>query len=152
MSIKDLLLKIKGKCQNSVFLFKHKAKIAFRADFFTAIVILLVGFAGFGLGRLSALEGKKSPILIERNPLFSSLLNETVPIRDSVSSLGTPTTKSIQNSREKSFVASKTGTKYYFPWCGGVSKIKEENKIWFDSAIKARESGYTPAANCAGLK
>ena len=146
MSIKDTLLKIKGKCQNSLFMLNHKAKRAFRADFFTAIVIILVAFAGFGLGRLSALEGKRSPILIEKNLSLSPSSNE------SISNKNTASVKTAQNPSEKSFVAAKSGTKYYFPWCGGVSRIKEENKIWFASEAEARKAGFTPAANCAGLK
>lgn len=143
MSIKDLFLKIKVWGGNSAFIFKHKAGRAFHADFFAAIVIVLVAFAGFGLGRLSALEGKKSPILIERNQFLS-------PSSD-IPSLGTPTTKS-KNLPEKFFVAAKSGTRYYFPWCGGVSRIKEENKIWFASEAEAQKAGFAPAANCAGLK
>ncbi|MBM2817710.1 MAG: protein of unknown function with transrane region [Parcubacteria group bacterium] len=146
MSIKDILLKIKGKCQNSLFMLNHKAKRAFHADFFTAIVIILVAFAGFGLGRLSALEGKKSPILIERNSVSAILLG------DNISDEKLTVAKTVQNESNKSFVAAKSGTRYYFPWCGGVSRIKEENKIWFASEAEARKAGYTPAANCAGLK
>jgi hypothetical protein len=146
MSIKDILLKIKSKCQNSLFTLNHKAKRAFRADFFATIVIILVAFAGFGLGRLSALEGKKSPILIERNLSLLPSSDETVLNKNIKSG------EIIQNSTEKSFVAAKSGTRYYFPWCGGVSRIKEENKIWFASEAEARKAGYTPAANCAGLK
>lgn len=146
MSIKDLFLKIKVWGGNSAFIFKHKAKRASHADFFTAIVIILVAFAGFGLGRLSALEGKKSPILIEKNQSFSPASNEIIPNEKLTSA------KTIQNSSEKSFVAAKSGTRYYFPWCGGVSRIKEENKIWFASEAEARKAGFVPAANCAGLK
>jgi len=146
MSIKDILLKIKVWGGNSAYMFKHKAKIAFRTDFFTAIVIILVAFAGFGLGRLSALEGKRSPILIEKNLSLSPSSNE------SISNKNTASVKTAQNPSKKSFVASKFGTKYYFPWCGGVSKIKEENKIWFASEAEAQKAGFTPAANCKGLK
>lgn len=146
MSIKDLFLKIKVWGGNSVFTFKHKTESATRADFFTAIIIILVAFAGFGLGRLSALEGKKLPILIEKNQSFSPSSNEIVSNQKLTS------TKTIQNSSEKSFVAAKSGTRYYFPWCGGVSRIKEENKVWFASEAEARKAGYTPAANCKGLK
>lgn len=49
------------------------------------------------------------------------------------------------------FVASKNGTKYYLPSCGGAGRIKEENKVWFASKADAEASGYTPAANCPGL-
>jgi hypothetical protein len=49
-------------------------------------------------------------------------------------------------------VASKNGTKYYFPWCSGVSKINEANKVWFDSYESAQKAGLTAAANCPNLK
>lgn len=49
-------------------------------------------------------------------------------------------------------VASKSGSKYHFPWCAGASQIKEENKIWFNSIEEARTAGYTPAGNCKGLE
>lgn len=145
MSIKDLLSKIKGNFQNSTFLFKHKVKTIFRADFFTVIVIVLATFASFGLGRLSALEDKKSPIVIERNLSFSSSSNE-IGSNKSFSNIDM-----IKNNSAKSFVASKSGTKYFLPWCGAVSKIKEENKIWFRSETEAKRAGYSPAANCKGL-
>lgn len=48
-------------------------------------------------------------------------------------------------------VASKTGKAYYLPWCGGVKRIKDENKVWFDSAQAAQAAGYIPAKNCKGL-
>ena len=146
MSIKDILLKIKSKCQNSLFMLNHKAKRAFHVDFFTAIVIIFVAFAGFGLGRLSALEGKKTPVLIERNLSLLPSSDEAVFNKNLTSG------KTVQNLSSKAFVAAKSGTRYYFPWCGGVSRIKEENKIWFASEAEARKAGFTPAANCAGLK
>ncbi len=48
-------------------------------------------------------------------------------------------------------VGSKSGTKYFLPWCGGVAQIKEENKIWFKDREAAEEAGYSPAGNCKGL-
>jgi len=52
---------------------------------------------------------------------------------------------------EKSFVASKNGTKYHYPWCPGAQSIKEENKIWFSTKEEAEKAGYQPASNCKGL-
>lgn len=49
-------------------------------------------------------------------------------------------------------IGSKNGTKYYFPWCGGVDRIKPENRVEFASIVLARQNGYTPAKNCKGLK
>ena len=149
MSIKDLFLKIKVWGVNSVFLLKNRAKKAFHADFFTVIVVVLVAFSGFGLGRLSSLEGNKTPILIEKDQSFL-FPSDDVSVKKDL----TPgkTIQNSSNSIQKYLVASKSGGKYYFPWCGGVSRIKEENKIGFASETEARKSGYTPAANCNGLK
>lgn len=148
MSIKDLFLKIKVWSGNSAFTFKHKTKNVFHADFFTAVIIALVAFAGFGLGRLSTLEGKKMPILIEKDQSFLYSSNETF-LDQKINNI--ETIKNLPNSSEKKFVASKSGAKYYLPWCGGVSRIKEENKIWFASEAEAKKSGYTPAVNCKGI-
>jgi len=49
------------------------------------------------------------------------------------------------------FVASKTGEAYHFPWCSGVLRIKEENKVWFETREAAEAAGYRPAKNCKGL-
>lgn len=49
------------------------------------------------------------------------------------------------------YVASKNGTRYYLPWCGGASRIKEENKVWFQTKEEAEARGLTPAKNCPGL-
>lgn len=49
------------------------------------------------------------------------------------------------------YVASKNGTRYYLPWCGGVSRIKEENRVWFQTKEEAEARGLTPAKNCPGL-
>lgn len=49
---------------------------------------------------------------------------------------------------EKSFVASISGGKYYLPSCRGASQIKEENRIWFETAAQAQAAGYEPAENC----
>lgn len=47
-----------------------------------------------------------------------------------------------------SIVASKSGTKYYFTWCSGVSRIKEENKVYFESEEEARGRGLTLSKTC----
>ena len=110
-------------------------------DLVIAFVIICVSLISFGLGRLSILENKKTPVKIESAPaaagqLITQLSDKEYPME-------------INN---KMFVASKNGTKYHFPWCSGAQRIKEENKIWFASKEEAEKSGYTPAVNCEGLK
>jgi len=56
--------------------------------------------------------------------------------------------KHSESSVGGEIVASKNGTKYYFPWCAGVNRIKEENKIYFSTEEQARGEGYDLAANC----
>lgn len=97
------------------------------------INLVLVGTLAFGLGRWSRIEESQTPVLIENpNPV-----GET-PVKTSITTT-------------KNFVASKNGKRYYYPRCAGASRIKEENKVWFDTANEAKQAGYTPAANCLGL-
>ncbi len=99
-------------------------------DLILAIVIILVALISFGLGRLSKIGESKTPITIE---------NLTGAVNNIATSTG-------------NFVASKSGTKYHYPWCSGAQSIKEENKIWFSTAEEAQKAGYQPASNCKGLK
>lgn len=105
-------------------------------------VIILVALISFGLGRLSKIGENKTPITIEN-----------ISGNISASQIGdnSPAVKPGVTAGEKLFVASKSGTKYHYPWCPGALNIKEENKIWFSSKEEAEKSGYSPAANCKGL-
>ncbi len=49
-------------------------------------------------------------------------------------------------------IASKTGSKYHLPDCPGAKTIAEKNKVVFASPADAERAGYSPAANCPGLK
>ena len=114
----------------------------YEADLIISAVIILVAFSGFGLGRLSKIEENKIPITIENssaNIISSQNINATPQLGGVAAKLG-------------GIVASKNGAKYYFPWCSGALRIKDENKIWFSSEDEAKKAGYSPAANCKGLK
>lgn len=103
-------------------------------DFFIVILIILIGGASFGLGRLSKIEELKTPINIQ------------YPKDNSVFVAG-----ATENSQNGTYVASKNGSKYHLPWCSGAQRISKSNEIWFDSKAEAEQSGYTPAANCKGI-
>ena len=113
-----------------------------KEDIFIVAVVVLVGFGGFGLGRLSRVHDEKIPVVINGAPAFA-----TAPAG------GARTLKKIdtQTQTGKNFVASVSGTKYHLPWCFGASAIKEANKIWFATEDEARAAGYGPAGNCKGL-
>ncbi|OHA46531.1 MAG: hypothetical protein A2541_00300 [Candidatus Taylorbacteria bacterium RIFOXYD2_FULL_36_9] len=138
MSIKDIGKKIKSYLEIKVnpLLFKIKDGFDVKKDTFIVLTIILVGLAGFGLGKLSALEKGREPIQIKKLNSLSSNINTSSP----------------ENTAVKLLVASKSGTKYHFPWCAGASQIADKNKIYFASYEEAQKAGYTPASNCQNLK
>ncbi|OHA19452.1 MAG: hypothetical protein A3C08_01200 [Candidatus Taylorbacteria bacterium RIFCSPHIGHO2_02_FULL_47_18] len=135
---------------------KEEIKLAYGVlnsrDFFFSAVIVLVGFASFGLGRLSLLESKREPMRVE-NALMAGVgvASESDEKKENIA-LGLPAVPAHAGQAGGQIVASKTGAKYHFPWCAGASQIAEKNKIWFDSVEEAQKAGYAPASNCKGLK
>ena len=113
-----------------------------KQDIFIAAVIFLVGLASFGLGRLSILWPEKTPLVIEGPDHKAISRQEPAAESKNYASMATGQGK---------YVASKNGTAYHFPWCPGAQKIKEENKIWFQTKGEAESRGYKPAGNCEGL-
>ena len=101
-----------------------------------AFIVILVGLAGFGLGKLSK--------------------NEDLPVRIEYAQQGSISEKTQNTSADETvstyqsgtIIASKNGTKYYFPDCRGVGNIKEENKIFFQSENEAVSAGYSKASGC----
>ena len=115
-----------------------------KSDLFIAGVIFLVGMGGFGLGRLSVLWQNKAPVEIAGSDVDSSL-GSTTPAEH----VPMPQQKALSGAGR--FVGSKSGSAYHYPWCPGALKIKEENKIWFQTKEEAEARGYKPAGNCPGL-
>ena len=146
----------------SNFLQKVKqGAVGSKTDLFTALIIFLIGMSGFGLGRLSAVWPDKQPIRI-MNPAEgearqgrqeSGIMNQGKgKSGDSPEITSTKDeSASLLNTSKGKYVASKSGTAYHFPWCPGALRIKEENKVWFDTKEEAEKRGYKPAGNCQGL-
>ncbi len=142
-SIKDFTEKIKSFLLKNINNIYNKEKgLLIKNDFFIIILMFLVGLSSFGLGKLSSFEKKKIPISIlnTQESMYASVLESSKE----------PDKKDA--TKKGIIVASKSGTKYYYSWCSGVNRIKEENKIWFDSTEEARARGLTPASGCIGLK
>ena len=96
-----------------------------------SIIIFLVGFSAFGLGRLSALDDSRQG---------AQLLYDTALSTEPIMNIG------------GAIVASKKGSKYHYPWCSGAKRMSDKNKRWFKSVEDARKAGYLPAGNCKGLE
>jgi hypothetical protein len=142
MSIKDITEKIKPHWQNTVIplISKVKSGLDIKEDLFIVLTIILIGLAGFGFGKLSALEKNSGEVVIK------SADHTEVGVSMSAAALV------ARGENNGLLVASKTGQKYHFPWCVGALQISEKNKIWFNSYEEAQKAGYTPASNCKGLK
>lgn len=146
-----LLLVIGGKLIIMSSIYKLTTKINFflkkltlSEDIFTVLIIILVGFVSFGLGRFSLIYENKEPVrIIHPKPLYVPTNAQNSP-NTLVSAIGEAIT-------EKMYVASKNGKKYHLPWCSGALRMKEENKIWFASKEEAESRGYTKALNCKGI-
>ncbi|MEK7133934.1 MAG: hypothetical protein AAB804_02590 [Patescibacteria group bacterium] len=95
------------------------------------VIVFLVAFSSFGLGRLSALEEVQPPV---------SIAQASVDARPRALVSG------------GLLMAARTGNAYYYPWCSGAAKILPQNQIWFASEKSARAAGYQPAKNCQGLE
>ena len=121
----------------------------------TALVIILSGTGGFLLGYLA---GKDEGPSVQGAHIDMSNLLAAPEV-----SVG-KTTDFVEKTTELPsqvpvipvppggmYVASKNGEAYYLPWCGGVKRIKEENRVWFASKIEAESAGYRPAKNCKGI-
>ena len=136
MSIKEIATKIKSELSTE--------------QSFAALLIVVVGVASFGLGRLSVTEETgTTPAVI------GSAIAERTVYEEEVENLQPDTsvavTETYLEEQEALYVASKNSDKYHLPWCGGAARISEANKVWFTSKAEAEAAGYTPAANCKGI-
>ncbi len=132
MSISDLLYKIKQKydIDNSTIV--------------SLLVVIGVGISAFGLGRLSVNNNdfiSKSNENIEITPIVG--ISPVKVIKQSSIEISDDQTGIIKN-----FVASKNGKLYYPASCTGAKRIKEENRVWFESTSDAEKAGYEFASSC----
>ncbi len=64
------------------------------------------------------------------------------------------TTEDISNNVPEAsgqVVASKSGKKYYLPWCKAAERISPANRVYFASAKDAEQAGLSKATNCKGM-
>lgn len=164
MSIKDLMEK--GK--------------SFLGVFYAPILIFLIAFIFFIFGRLSTIEERHTSIQITypnypnasstatalqsvsgavsqgsvrtKSPYPQALTASVTPGNASGSNSSTSTYQSASLEGTGEVIGSRSGKKYYFPWCGTLKRVKKQNQIHFASIGVARVAGYVPAHNCKGLQ
>ncbi len=117
------IAEVREKCKS--FLERSKRLEKPPRDILIFGVLLLASSLSFGLGYLTGLGAGSDSQEINIQKI-------TTP---------SPTGEEI--------IASKSGIRYYFSWCGGVNRISEGNKIYFVSVEEAESAGYTLATNCS---
>ncbi len=112
------------------------------------LIIIFVGISSFGLGRYSVLnQVSEDKIVIENDSKdINTISNRVSSINSNIDSV---TNQDTNNSSQ--VVASKTGKRYYLPWCGAAQRISDKNKVYFASALEAEKAGLTKATNCKGM-
>ena len=100
------------------------------AEWGVVAIVILVGLISFGLGRFSASEDVQSPVSVGQ-----------------ASTLQKPAALFMGGL----YVASRSGSVYYYPWCTGAQKILPANQVWFSTEDAAKRAGYSPAKGCKGL-
>lgn len=121
-----------------------------QADIALVVGFVLVAAIAFGAGRLSAPEIIRNPIVIEEPNSTSSINlygNVSQPLIGARQ--GSPVNSVLgdagQTAEKGTFVSSRSGTKYYWPWCSWAQRIKPENQVWFKSEDEAKAAGYSPS-------
>lgn len=130
-----------------------------QADIVLVVGIILIALISFGLGRLSAPQNNKEPVIIESQETGNLELGTGAIINNleqgsgdsqkaiDSSNLGNNSSVQAATGSKGLFVASKNGTKYHWPWCSFAKKIKPENQVWFQSEAEAKKAGYS-ACGC----
>lgn len=139
------------------FFVKHENRIVL------FIGVILLSFISYGIGRLGTPQSKEpitiqasSQDILKNSPVVKEEVKQdekNLTIEKQSDSINSQKTKQ-ENKVVKNtslYVASKNGTKYHLPTCSGAKRIKEENKIWFESKQEAEKAGYEPAKNCKGI-
>jgi len=115
--------------------------------FYSILLILVIASIFFALGRLSALSEQKGSIKI----IQPNGENAVSIVSDDMAGQQANTLNAIVGESAE-VIGSKSGKKYYFPWCGTVKRIKPENQVKFASIEEAKKAGFTAGGNCKGLE
>lgn len=114
------------------------------SDLLVILILLLCCSAAFGFGVLAGKE-------MERGKDDKKLWIEELSKEGRVQPAAVVAAPEPAVPSTGTYVASKSGIKYHLPSCSGAKRIKEENKVWFDTKEQAAAAGYTPASNCPGI-
>lgn len=100
---------------------------------FLSLVLILVSVLSFGIGRLTG-QGSSTPVKVEFDQSLDQQASAVTAYRPA--------------APDGTVIASKNGSKYYYPSCSGAKRISEANKVTFPNKTAAEAAGLALAANC----
>lgn len=143
MSIQDIVLKIKGVGENPRFR-------TFLGALGVALCAGLAVSAAFFQGRASGAKaaGDRPEIAFVYPPLIDPLMTKcNINIdKSNNGSKNDPGTGTLV--KKSGFAGSKTGKTYYPVSCKSLNRVKEENRVYFESQAEAEKAGYAPSKAC----
>lgn len=107
-----------------------------RRDVVLIIVIISVSITSFALGYHAAAQSKVPVVTMRDNLCIQPVTEASIKEGE----------KLLQGNN--TIVASKNGSRYYFVWCSGVSRIAAKNRVYFETVEAAEKKGYTKASGC----
>jgi len=107
-----------------------------RPDVVVIIVVLGLSMTGFALGYHAGTHRIAPVVTVQDNSCIAPITNLTIKNAEALAQ-GTST-----------IVASKSGTRYYYVWCSGASRIALKNRVYFATVSEAEKKGYTKASGC----
>ena len=114
-------------------------------DILTILIIILVGFGSFGLGRLSK-NNPKETFKLENSDISANVLKSIESPK--LSNFKPNISQKNEVSINKNFFASSRGKKYYPVGCSAGNSLSEANKIWFSTGEEAQQAGYELSKSC----
>jgi hypothetical protein len=122
-------------------------------DWVLGAIIALTASLFFGLGLVAAKENPApgDSLWIEQLPPEEQGRAVATTSAEMLPSGGGPAAAAATIPVTGTYMASKSGSKYYLPSCSGAKRIKEENEVWFKTKEEAEKAGYGPAAGCKGI-
>lgn len=125
---------------------KPIAGSANRKDVILIAIMVVLAAGSFGLGRLSKSSIGPPGITLQTVSLSQAAAAQTA-LQDPTDT-SAPTPISGSNTTSRAIFGSKNGTKYYWTSCSGASRIKEENKVFWNSEEEARGAGHEKSSTC----
>jgi hypothetical protein len=119
--------------------------------FLLAMSAILIGGSAYLIGNMNALESNLSEIQIVYPGSIVTQPDTTIKGIKSNQTITKPIDNTVSTIDTGKIVASKNGKRYYYPNCGGINRIKSENRIYFDTKEQAEAKGLTLASGCKAL-